>query len=44
MEILSRELKIPYKEITKRGKDTTILKGSTKEFILEEIESEEEEK
>lgn len=44
MEILSRELKIPYKEISKRGKDTMIIKGNTKEFILEEIESEEEEK
>ncbi len=42
MEILSRELKIPYQQINKRGEDTPILIGSTKDFMLKKIESEEE--
>lgn len=38
MEILSRELKIPYEEITKRGEDTNIVIGKTKDRILRKIE------
>ncbi|KKM83486.1 hypothetical protein LCGC14_1308950 [marine sediment metagenome] len=34
IEILSRELKKPYEEITKRGEDTNILIGKTKDLIL----------
>ncbi|MFX1309027.1 MAG: NAD(P)/FAD-dependent oxidoreductase [Promethearchaeota archaeon] len=34
IEILSRELNKPYEEITKRGEDTNILVGKTKDFIL----------
>jgi glycerol-3-phosphate dehydrogenase len=33
IEILSRELKIPYEEITKRGEDTNLLIGKTKDFM-----------
>lgn len=38
MEILSRELNIPIEEITKRGEDTNIIVGKTKDFILRKIE------
>lgn len=38
IEILSRELKKPYEEITKRGEDTNILVGKTKDIILRDIE------
>ena len=34
IEILSRELNKPYEEITKRGEDTNILVGKTKDFLL----------
>ncbi len=34
IEILSRELKKSYEEITKRGEDTNILIGKTKDFLL----------
>ncbi|MFW9987529.1 MAG: NAD(P)/FAD-dependent oxidoreductase [Candidatus Odinarchaeota archaeon] len=34
IEILSRELKRTYEEITKRGEDTNILIGKTKDFLL----------
>ncbi|MFX1364505.1 MAG: NAD(P)/FAD-dependent oxidoreductase [Promethearchaeota archaeon] len=34
IEILTRELKKPYEEITKRGEDTYILTGKTKDFLL----------
>ncbi len=34
IEILSRELNKPYVEITKRGEDTNILVGKTKDFML----------
>ncbi len=44
VEILSRELNIPYHQITKRGDDTHVLVGLTKEFLLEENEKEEKEK
>ena len=37
IEILSRELKIPYEEVTKRGEDTNILVGRTKDIILKNI-------
>jgi glycerol-3-phosphate dehydrogenase len=34
LEILSRELNKPYEEITKKGEDTNILIGKTKDFLL----------
>lgn len=34
IEILSRELNKKYEEITKRGEDTNILMGKTKDFLL----------
>ncbi|MFX1427853.1 MAG: NAD(P)/FAD-dependent oxidoreductase [Promethearchaeota archaeon] len=37
IEILSKELNIPYGEITKRGEDTNILMGRTKDLILKNI-------
>ena len=37
IEILSRELNKPYEEITKRGEDTSILIGRTKDIALKEI-------
>ena len=37
IEILSRELKVSYEEITKKGEDTNILLGKTKDNILKEI-------
>jgi len=37
IEILSRELKLSYEEITKGGEDTNILIGKTKDFILKDI-------
>jgi glycerol-3-phosphate dehydrogenase len=37
IEILSRELNKSYEEITKRGEDTNILIGKTKDVILREI-------
>ncbi len=40
MEILSRELNIPLTEITKRGEDTYILVGNTKDFITKELKTE----
>ena len=36
MEILSRELGIPYNEVTKRGEDTFFLSGGTKDFRLKQ--------
>ena len=42
IEILSRELNLPYEEITKKGEDTHFLIGHTKDFILKEIQGEEE--
>ena len=38
MEILSRELKLPYEEITKRGEDTNIVFSKTKDRLLRQIE------
>jgi len=38
MQILSRELNIPMEEITKRGEDTNIVVGKTKDFILSKLE------
>ena len=38
IEILSRELDIPFDEVTKRGEDTNFLFGRTKDFILKGIE------
>jgi glycerol-3-phosphate dehydrogenase len=38
IEILSRELNIPYEEVTKRGEDTNYLIAKTKDLILKEIE------
>ncbi len=37
IEILSREMNKPYEEITKRGEDTNILIGRTKDIALKEI-------
>jgi glycerol-3-phosphate dehydrogenase len=37
IEILSRELNIPYEEVTKRGDDTQFLLGKTKEMLLSDI-------
>jgi glycerol-3-phosphate dehydrogenase len=37
MEILSRELKIPFEEVTKRGEDTNFLIGHTKDIVLESL-------
>ena len=36
IEILSRELNKSYEEITKRGEDTNILVGKTKDLLLKE--------
>jgi glycerol-3-phosphate dehydrogenase len=38
IEILSRELKIPYEEITMKGEDSNLLFGKTKEILLNEVE------
>jgi glycerol-3-phosphate dehydrogenase len=38
IEILSRELNIPYEEVSKRGEDTFFLIGKTKDLLLNEIE------
>ncbi len=38
IEILSRELNLPYKEITKKGEDSNYLIGNTKDLILEKIQ------
>ena len=37
IEILSRELKIPYEEVTKKGEDTNLLISKTKDFVLKDI-------
>jgi glycerol-3-phosphate dehydrogenase len=37
IEILSRELNIPYEEVTKRGEDTFFLMGKTKDLLLNEL-------
>jgi glycerol-3-phosphate dehydrogenase len=37
IEILSRELNKKYEEITKRGEDTNLLIGKTKDFILKNL-------
>ncbi|MFX1281546.1 MAG: NAD(P)/FAD-dependent oxidoreductase [Promethearchaeota archaeon] len=37
IEILSRELKVPYEQVTKRGEDTNILVGRTKDIVLKNI-------
>lgn len=37
MEILSRELKVPFEQITKRGDDTNLLVGKTKDFIARDL-------
>ena len=42
MEILARELKIPYENVSKRGEDTHILLGKTKEILLNQEVTEEE--
>jgi glycerol-3-phosphate dehydrogenase len=42
MEILARELKIPYEKVTKRGEDTRILLGKTKEILINQEVTEEE--
>ncbi len=38
IEILSRELNIPYDKVTKKGEDTNLLVGRTKDFILKSID------
>jgi glycerol-3-phosphate dehydrogenase len=43
IEIISRELGIPFNEITKRGEDTNYLVAHTKDLILSPLEEEEEE-
>ena len=40
IDILSRELKIPPIEVTKRGEDTNFLVGKTKDYFSKEIEEE----
>jgi glycerol-3-phosphate dehydrogenase len=42
MEILARELKIPYEKVTKRGEDTRILLSKTKEILINQEVTEEE--
>ena len=42
MEILARELKIPYEKVTKRGEDTRILLSKTKEILINQGVTEEE--
>ncbi|MFX0058522.1 MAG: NAD(P)/FAD-dependent oxidoreductase [Candidatus Hodarchaeota archaeon] len=42
MEILSRELKVPIVDITKKGEDTNLLVAKTKDFLLEQLEGGEE--
>ena len=37
IEILSRELNIPYEEVTKKGEDTNLLVGKTKDIMLRDI-------
>jgi glycerol-3-phosphate dehydrogenase len=37
IEILSRELNIPYDKITKKGEDTNFLVGQTKDFVLKNL-------
>ena len=37
IEILSRELNIPYDKITKKGEDTNFLVGQTKDFVLKKL-------
>ncbi len=44
IEILSRELKIPFDQITKRGEDTNFLIGQTKDMVLKDIRGGESEK
>ena len=44
IEILSRELKIPFDQITKRGEDTNFLIGQTKDIVLKDIQGGESEK
>lgn len=44
IEILSKELKIPYDQITKRGEDTNFLIGQTKDIVLKAIQGDESEK
>jgi glycerol-3-phosphate dehydrogenase len=39
IEILSRELNKPYEEITKRGEDTNLLIGNTKDITLKNLSS-----
>ena len=41
MEILSRELNLPYQAITKKGEDTNILVAKTKDLLLKEIKNRE---
>jgi len=43
MEILARELNIPYQEVTKKGEDSNFLVSKTKDELLRKIESGEEE-
>ena len=42
MEILARELNIPYEKVTKKGEYTRILVGKTKEILLNQEEVDEE--
>ena len=42
MEILARELNIPYEKVTKKGEYTRILVGKTKEILLNQQEVDEE--
>ena len=37
IEILSRELNVPYEEVTKKGEDTNLLISKTKDFVLKDI-------
>jgi glycerol-3-phosphate dehydrogenase len=40
IEILSRELDVPYEEITKKGEDTNVLIAKTKEVRLQKLQEE----
>jgi glycerol-3-phosphate dehydrogenase len=37
IEIISKELNIPFEEVTKKGEDTNILVSKTKDFLLKDL-------
>ncbi|MEJ2249162.1 MAG: NAD(P)/FAD-dependent oxidoreductase [Candidatus Lokiarchaeota archaeon] len=38
IEILSRELQLPYQAITKKGEDTNILMAKTKDYLIKDLQ------